>query len=216
MPFVGALRRNVLILAACQALMMSGSALIIATSALVGLALSKEAIFATLPVACMFVGTLMVTFPASVLMKRIGRRAGFIIGLMVGFVGAMVATWAIVDHNFVAFALGSFFDRYPERLLASITVSQPRILVVKRIAAGRFPGCWPVAYLRRSLDLILPTIPGYVDGNSFCRKLRKSVDSVWVIDTLGFKDPDSRTGRARAFWRATAFGADCQATPNTW
>ena len=108
MPFVGALRRNVLILAVCQALMLSGSSLIVAASALVGLALSVEKVWATLPIACMYCGTLAVTFPASVLMKRIGRRGGFIIGLMVGFVGAMVATWAIVEHNFVAFAVGSF------------------------------------------------------------------------------------------------------------
>ncbi|MDG2237976.1 MAG: MFS transporter [Arenicellales bacterium] len=108
MPFVGALRRNVLILAVCQALMLSGSSLIVAASALVGLTLSVEKVWATLPIACMYCGTLTVTFPASVLMKRIGRRAGFIVGLMVGFAGAMVATWAILDHNFVAFAVGSF------------------------------------------------------------------------------------------------------------
>ncbi len=143
MPFVGALRRNVLILAACQALMMSGSALIIATSALVGLALSKETIFATLPVACMFVGTLMVTFPASVLMKRIGRRAGFIIGLMVGFAGAMVATWAIVDHNFVAFAVGSFligilngFGQYYRFAAADISGEAYRGRAISWVLAG--------------------------------------------------------------------------------
>lgn len=143
MPFVGALRRNVLILSVCQALMMSGSSLIVAVSALVGLTLSAEKVWATLPIACMYCGTLAVTFPASVLMKRIGRRAGFIIGLMVGFVGAMVATWAIVDHNFVAFAVGSFligilngFGQYYRFAAADISGEAYRGRAISWVLAG--------------------------------------------------------------------------------
>ena len=143
MPFVGALRRNVLILAVCQALMLSGSSLIVAASALVGLALSVEKVWATLPIACMYCGTLAVTFPASVLMKRIGRRAGFIIGLMVGFVGAMVATWAIVEHNFFAFAVGSFligilngFGQYYRFAAADISGEAYRGRAISWVLAG--------------------------------------------------------------------------------
>ena len=143
MPFVGALRRNVLILAVCQALMLSGSSLIVAASALVGLALSVEKVWATLPIACMYCGTLAVTFPASVLMKRIGRRGGFIIGLMVGFVGAMVATWAIVEHNFVAFAVGSFligilngFGQYYRFAAADISGEAYRGRAISWVLAG--------------------------------------------------------------------------------
>ncbi len=44
------MRRNVTLLAVYQALMMSANALIIATTALVGLALAEEKILATLPV----------------------------------------------------------------------------------------------------------------------------------------------------------------------
>jgi len=72
--------------------------------------------------------------------------------------------------------------------------SDPDVLAVNGASAAlhisQIPFLGPIACVR----------VGYVDGNSFCGKLRKSVDSVWVIDTLGFTDPDSRTGRARAFW----------------
>ena len=63
MSFSAALRRNVLILSACQALMLSGSSLIVATSALTGLSLATNSLLATVPLSCMYVGTLLTTFP---------------------------------------------------------------------------------------------------------------------------------------------------------
>jgi len=106
--FSAALRRNVLILSACQALMLSGSSLIIATSALTGLSLATNSLWATLPLSCMFAGTWLTTFPASLLMKSIGRRAGFMIGPLAGLVGAAIAIYAITERDFWMFCIGSF------------------------------------------------------------------------------------------------------------
>ncbi|HAA35390.1 MAG TPA: MFS transporter, partial [Gammaproteobacteria bacterium] len=108
MSFSGALRRNVLLLSACQALMLSGSSLIIATSALTGLSLASNSLWATVPLSCMFVGTWLTTLPASLIMKRIGRRAGFMIGPFAGLVGAAVAIHAITERDFWLFCAGSF------------------------------------------------------------------------------------------------------------
>ena len=108
MSFSGALRRNVLILSACQALMLSGSSLIVATSALTGLSLATNSLWATVPLSCMYVGTLLTTFPASLLMKRIGRRGGFMIGPLAGLVGATIAIHAITERDFWLFCVGSF------------------------------------------------------------------------------------------------------------
>ena len=108
MSFSAALRRNVLILSACQALMLSGSSLIVATSALTGLSLATNSLWATLPLSCMFAGTWLTTFPASLLMKSIGRRAGFMIGPLAGLVGAAIAIYAITERDFWMFCVGSF------------------------------------------------------------------------------------------------------------
>jgi len=102
------LRRNVLLLSVCQALMLSGSSLIVATSALTGLSLASNSLWATIPLSCMYVGTLLTTFPASLMMKRIGRRAGFMIGPLAGLVGAAVAIHAITERDFWLFCVGSF------------------------------------------------------------------------------------------------------------
>ena len=78
-------RRNVLILALCVALGMSGNGIVLAAGALAAAVMLVDDGWATLPLAVMFTATMLTTIPASILMGRIGRRAGFSIGAVIGF-----------------------------------------------------------------------------------------------------------------------------------
>jgi MFS family permease len=98
-------RRNVLFLALCQALFMTSTSAIVTTAALIGYSLSDDKALATLPLAMQFIAVMAVTIPASLLMKRIGRRSGFSIGLCIGLVGAGLAIVAIREADFVLFCL---------------------------------------------------------------------------------------------------------------
>ncbi len=100
-------RRNVPLLATCQALMMSGTSLIITTAALVGFALAEDKSWATLPLAAQFIATMCTTIPASLLMDRIGRRQGFMLASLFGVSGAVFATLAILRGNFSLFVFGT-------------------------------------------------------------------------------------------------------------
>lgn len=100
-------RRNVFILAAGQALALSGATLVMAVSALAGSTLAPVPWMATLPLALQFLATMLATIPASLLMGRIGRRPGFLIGQAIGIVGAVVAGSALMQGWFWAFAAGS-------------------------------------------------------------------------------------------------------------
>lgn len=99
-------RGNVLLLALCQALAVTGTSVLVATSALVGYALAPDKALATLPIAMQLLATTLVTMPASLAMRRFGRRAGFIGGAVVGSAGAATAAFAIIQANFVLFCLG--------------------------------------------------------------------------------------------------------------
>lgn len=101
------MRRNVVILAVCLALMMSATSLIITTSPLIGKSLARNEIWATLPLACVFIGSLVCAIPASFLMKYFGRRTGFAVGLGFGLIGSGIATLALVQSSFTLFCLGS-------------------------------------------------------------------------------------------------------------
>ena len=63
----------------------------------------------TLPTALVIVGTAIATMPASLLMRVIGRRAGFMIGACIGAVGGAIACIAIIEAEFWLLCVGTLF-----------------------------------------------------------------------------------------------------------
>ncbi len=105
---MNAAKRNVLILAACQTLYMSGTSLMITTSPLIGQLLADDKGMATLPLAVHHAGVMAATMPASQLMRAIGRRNGFMFATLFGMAGATIAGFAIINAWFWVFSLGVF------------------------------------------------------------------------------------------------------------
>jgi len=105
---IGQVKRNVSILAVCQALAMSGTSLVMTVTALAGLMLADDKSLATLPLAVQFLGTMAMTFPASMFMGRVGRRLGFSLGQVIGICGAGLSSYAIFEQSFWIFVVGSF------------------------------------------------------------------------------------------------------------
>ncbi len=100
--------KNVGVLAACQALFMSGMSMQIILSGLVGAAIAEDKALATLPISAVVIASTLATIPASLLMKRIGRRAGFILGALIGLAGTSVACYALTISSFWLFCFGMF------------------------------------------------------------------------------------------------------------
>ncbi|MCG6877404.1 MAG: MFS transporter [Betaproteobacteria bacterium] len=100
-------KRNVVVLAACQALLFTNNSTLIALNGLVGYAIAPDKRLATLPVTGWVIGAALTTFFASLLMKRIGRRAGFMFGTTVGIVGALICSTAIYLGHFWLFCSGT-------------------------------------------------------------------------------------------------------------
>jgi len=70
-------KRNVAILVTSQMLFMIASITVMTLSGVVGAHLSPDPALATLPIAMMMLGTVVSTLPASLFMKKVGRRLGF-------------------------------------------------------------------------------------------------------------------------------------------
>jgi MFS family permease len=100
-------RRNVLLLALCQVAFMSTASLMATIGTLAGHALAADKAMATLPATAVTVGTALGTIPASLLMRRIGRRPGFVIGSLVTMAGGLVGAWAVVIGSFWLLAVGA-------------------------------------------------------------------------------------------------------------
>lgn len=137
------MKKNVLLLAASQAMFMTGGSLLIATSALVGYRLSPDKALATLPLALQMLAGMLTSIPASLLMQRIGRRAGFLLGSSIGIAAACLAAYAIVNANFVLFAFsaamsGMFagFANYYRFAAADVSSADYRSTAISYVMAG--------------------------------------------------------------------------------
>ena len=100
---------GVLALSFCKALLSTGNVLLVAVTALIGLALSPDPIWSTLPVAFQFIGLMCATIPASLIMNKIGRKNGFYLGNMLGIAGALLCILALYSASFSLFCTGTFF-----------------------------------------------------------------------------------------------------------
>ncbi|OYZ28320.1 MAG: MFS transporter [Hydrogenophilales bacterium 17-64-65] len=101
-------RGNILILALSQALMLSAIVLSMALAAIIGSMLATDKGLATLPVAGMVIGTAVASLPAAMLMRRVGRRPGFMIGALLGIGGSLLCALALHQSDFAAFVIGNF------------------------------------------------------------------------------------------------------------
>jgi len=99
-------RKNVAVLAACQALLFTNNSILIAVNALAGYALATDKALATLPVTAYFVGSALAALPLSLLMKHHGRRAGFTLGAGFAIAGSLTCAAAVYTASFWLLCLG--------------------------------------------------------------------------------------------------------------
>ena len=103
------MHRQVLILAGSQAIFQSISVLIMTIGGLAGALLTPNASLITVPISMASLGTVLVMFPASLWMSRVGRKAGFITGTLSGVVAAIISIVAMIQHSFMLLCLGMLF-----------------------------------------------------------------------------------------------------------
>lgn len=137
------MKRNVTLLALCQALMMSGNSLLITATALVGLSIAPGAQWATIPFALMFAGVIVTTYPASMMMQKFGRKPGFTFGALLGVSGGVISSVAISQSSFVGFCVGSMllgafnaFGQYYRFAAAEVASDEFRSRAISYVMAG--------------------------------------------------------------------------------
>ena len=99
--------RNVAILSIAQALCLSGPPIVLLIGGLVGPELAPTPTLSTLPISMVVIGVALATIPASMLMKRIGRRAGFVIAALLAGGAALLAAYALGQGSFALFCLAT-------------------------------------------------------------------------------------------------------------
>lgn len=99
---------QVLILASAQALFQTASVLVMTIGGLAGAQIASRPELATMPIAAMFLGTAVTTFPASMWMVRVGRRKGFVVGAVLGVAGGLIAAVGLSFGSLGGLSFGTF------------------------------------------------------------------------------------------------------------
>ncbi|MDH4150179.1 MAG: MFS transporter [Betaproteobacteria bacterium] len=99
--------RNVALLCATQALLFTNNTILIAINGLAGFALAADKSLATLPVTSYVIGAALTTLPVSHLMRRVGRVNGFMIGTLIGILGALICGFAVYSGDFWMLCMGT-------------------------------------------------------------------------------------------------------------
>jgi len=98
---------NVIILSSTQALFQTGSILVATLSGLVGLKLAPNEGLATLPISVISLGTASMMVPASLIIRKVGQRFGFMIGTIFGLLAGLLSFYAIMNNSFPLFIAGN-------------------------------------------------------------------------------------------------------------
>jgi MFS family permease len=99
--------RNVLLLTLAQATSSTSVTLVSVVGSLAGHALASNKALATLPSTMSVIGTALSTIPASMLMKRVGRRLGFMVGTLAAIAGGLISALALAHGHFWLLTAGA-------------------------------------------------------------------------------------------------------------
>ncbi len=101
-------RHNAVILSCAQALGGANPAIVVSLGGLVGQAIAPDPAYATVPVSLLQLGIAAGTIPAALVMRRFGRRGGYLIGATIGMIAGSVAATGAARGMFGLFCLGTF------------------------------------------------------------------------------------------------------------
>jgi MFS family permease len=100
--------RDIIILAAGQALSSTVVSLLTSVSSLAGALLAPLPSLSTVPVTATVLGTLAMIYPASLIMGRLGRRGGFLFKATVGVLGGAICAVGVAAASFAILVMGTF------------------------------------------------------------------------------------------------------------
>jgi len=99
--------RNLIILFFCQLISSTGQLVVVTLGGIIGSSLTASQSIATLPVSLMVVVTALTAIPATMLMRRIGRKYGSAIASLSAAIAVLLSAYAIKSQSFILFVLSA-------------------------------------------------------------------------------------------------------------
>ncbi len=199
------MNRGVFQLALANAILMSVTSLMVTAAAIIGSHLATNQALSTLPQALQFVAVMATTIPASLLMRRIGRKAGFLLATVVGLIGGGCAVAAIYLESFWLFCFGTLgvgvytgFGHYYRFAATEVATPEAKNTAISYVLAGgvlaaivgpnlaNYSKDWfAVTYAGTMLSVVL--LYGFNGINFLCMRLPRPDPAVLQATTRSLK-----------------------------
>jgi MFS family permease len=197
---------QVLILALAQALFQTTSVLVLTIGALAAGQVTDQPGLLTAPIAAMLLGTAVTTFPASAVMARVGRRAGFLLGAGLGILGGLLSAGGVWFHSLALLCCGTFmvgayqaFAQFYRFAASEVADHVFRPKAISLVLAGGIVAAFLGPMLARAGSTWLPV----VYAGSFLILSLVSVAAAGVLLGLRIPPPprDQKTAARRSWWK---------------
>jgi len=163
--------KNIVTLTCCQLISATGAIIMVTLGGIIGAKLSPDPAFATLPVSIMVLCLAATTIPATLLMKKIGRRRGFSLASLSALLATGIASMALYYSSFLLFILaGATFG------INMAFTQQYRYAAAESVDPRFSPRA--ISYV------LLGAIGGAIVGPEFVRYGQFAVPSVQYLGTL--------------------------------
>lgn len=101
-------KRNIFLLSMAQFILLASVVTVITYSSLVAKMMTGSTAMATIPSATAFIATAAFAFPASIFMKKFGRKKGFYTGAFFAFCAGLCAVMSIYLNNYYLLCFATF------------------------------------------------------------------------------------------------------------
>jgi MFS family permease len=130
--------RTLIVLTLAQCFGQTAAPILVLLGGIVGTQIAPSADLATLPIAIQIIGIASAAIPASYLMAKAGRKAGFLAGSTLGICAALLAAWAIYQQSFILFIIASFlignYIAFMQQFRFAVAESVPGELVPRALS----------------------------------------------------------------------------------
>ncbi len=134
---------SVIILIFCQSLGIAIATIVVSTGGTIGLDLTGNPRWSTLPITCYVLGTFLMLFPASKLCGLLGRKHAFLIGSFVGVIGGIVFYGGIANSSLFFVCVGTLiigfqrsFVEYYRFAVVELVSDQARAFAMSLVISG--------------------------------------------------------------------------------
>jgi len=127
--------RTLVVLTFAQCFGQTAAPILVLLGGIVGAQIAPSVDWATLPIAIQIIGIASATIPASYLMSKVGRKAGFLAGNALAIFAALFAAFSIYQQSFALFCIASFlignYIAFLQQFRFAVAESVPREQIPK-------------------------------------------------------------------------------------